>query len=190
LSARVYGRLTFLTTWPAVGLLVVLFMLCVAGFDWRAGELGRNNQLLDARWWYTPGEARDLLNALGERGRSLYSTTEVTLDLLFPAVYGGLFAALIGNLYRDRATARLLALVPACGALADWCENGLVAYLAWSFDGREDPVAVVAAAATLTKRVLFILAVVAVAGGAVRSIGGVSGTRAGMLPDHKTEAHP
>lgn len=176
MNDRVFAPFSFLTTWPAAGALVVLFVLCQLGFEQRSKALGRQHEVLDARRWYTPREARDLLDDLGERGRCLYASTELTLDLLFPVVYAGLFAGLIGNLY-PRRTARGLVAIPICGALADCCENVSAAYLAWSFDGQEDPVAGVATVATLVKSVLFILSMVAIAVGVIRSVRRGSQTR-------------
>lgn len=170
MNDRVYGRLTFLTTWPAVGLLVVLFLLCRFGFDKRDEALGCGNETLDGQRWYTPEKAHDLLGRLGPRGRCLYAVTAVTLDLFFPAVYAGLFAGLIGNLYPVR-WARRLAAIPAGAAVADWCENGLVAYLARTFDeARTDPVGGIAAVATALKTGLFLLAMCCVVAGCGRSI--------------------
>jgi hypothetical protein len=168
---RVYGRMTFLTTWPAVGLLFVAFLVCQFGFNLRAEALGLGKEVLDTQRWYTPADARRLLEDLGPDGRTLYARTEVTLDLEFPVVYGSLFVALIGNLFPPPA-ARRVAFVPVLGGFADWVENGLAAYLAWTFDGREDPLARVAAVATAVKVAMFLLAMAIVAWGAVRSARG------------------
>lgn len=167
MADRVFRRLI---TWPAVGLLLVLFLLCQQGFGKRADALGCGHETLDVQGWYTPEKAHELLREMGPDGRHLYAVTELTLDLVFPAVYSGLFAGLIGNLFPPRA-ARRLALVPVVGALADWSENGLAAYLAWTFDPlRVDPVARVAAVATLVKTVLFVASGLAIVVGAVLSI--------------------
>src|SRR6478752_157815 len=88
MSNALSNLLERLATWPAVTLLFVLFLLCSQGFELRHKSLGFENPGLDSRFWYSPEEARDFFEAIGERGRRLYAITEVTLDLAFPLVYG------------------------------------------------------------------------------------------------------
>ena len=163
---RLYNRLERLANWKAVALLSALFAACTLGFDWRSKRLGSENPGLDGRGWYSPEGARDFFRNVGEEGRRLYYTTELTLDLLFPLVYGALFASLIVYLYR-RESAKRLVLIPLLAAAADVPENVTLSYLAWQFDGRASPLARGAAVLTALKTGLFVLALVFILWGAV-----------------------
>ncbi len=164
-----YNRVERLASWHVVALLFVLFVLCVQGFEWRRARLGFENPGLDSRGWYSPEEARDFLRDIGPDGRQLYYTTELTLDLLFPVVYGALFASLIVRVY-GRGSAKFLVLFPLLAALVDVLENVTLSYLAWQFDGRASPVAGGAAVLTAVKSGLFALSLVLILCGAAWSI--------------------
>lgn len=99
MSDTIYNLLERTASWPIVALLFVLFVICAQGFELRRKSLGYENTSLDSSFWYSPNDARDFFNAIGERGRHIYATTQVTLDLFFPLIYGTLFAALIINIY-------------------------------------------------------------------------------------------
>jgi hypothetical protein len=151
-------------TWPMTALLFILFMLCLAGFDWRNGVVG---ETLESARCYTPVKANEILNKMDEGGRNTYALTEITLDLVFPFVYGGLFAILIFRLY-NRGLARWLLLIPFITVLADLLENFTAAYLAWSFEaGQPSPIAWAAVTFTVVKGVLFMLSIVLILAGAV-----------------------
>lgn len=147
--------------WPMTALLLVGFLLCSAGFDWRHDQLDCDMKLLDARGWYSPAEARDLFDCLGDEGRRLYAITEVTLDLFFPFIYGMLFGLLILQLYKEPVAGWLI-LVPLIAVFADLLENSLVAYLLWTFDGRASSIAWAAAILTLVKTFALIGALVVI----------------------------
>lgn len=131
----IYRLLDRFATWPVFILLVVLFFLCFLGFRWRAKALneragGKEIVTFDARHAYTPEEARDLLEMMGERGRPFYALTEMTLDLIFPLVYGSLFLIALFRLYGDPG---YLLLVPLIASVADLLENFTNTYLALSY---------------------------------------------------------
>lgn len=164
-----YSLLERCATWPVVALLFVLFLLCAQGFEWRRKSLGHQNRGLDSRFWYSPDEARDFLGNIGERGRRIYVVTQLTLDIVFPLIYGTLFAALIIHLYA-RENAKILVLVPLLTVVADVLENVTTAYLAWQFDGRASPVARGAAILTAAKTSLFVVALLLIGAGALCAI--------------------
>ena len=67
---------------------------CVAGLVWRHHRLG-GLDLLDSRGWCTPGEAAALLDDLDRldtSARLVYAGAGLTIDMLFPIVYGLLLA--------------------------------------------------------------------------------------------------
>jgi hypothetical protein len=156
MSDSFHSSLEHLATWPIVALLFIVFIMCAQGFEWRRKILGYDNRALDGRFWYSPDDACNFLRNIGENGRRLYAVTELTLDVLFPLVYGTLFAALIIHVYA-RESGRFLVLVPLLTVVFDILENIITAYLAWQFDDRTSPVARGAAILTATKSGLFIL---------------------------------
>lgn len=164
-----YNLLEPFATWPVVAILFVLFLLCAQGFEWRRKTLGYENPGLDGRGWYSPVEARDFLQNIEGRGRRIYAITELTLDILFPLIYGTLFAALIIHVY-TRENAKNLVLVPLMSVAADVLENITTAYLAWRFDGQISPVARGAAILTAVKSGLFILSLILIVIGALAAI--------------------
>ena len=164
-----HRRLIRLAAWPAIALLFVVYLLCTQGFDARRAALGYGIRTLDVRFAYTPATAQQLFEALGSGGRHLYALTEVTLDLIFPFVYGGLLAFLIVNLFR-REAARYLVLIPVLGLVFDLLENVTVATLAWTFTGQASPLAWVASVFSSVKLLLGGISLVIVLVGAIAAI--------------------
>lgn len=162
----IYQQLDRIATWPIFALLVVLFILCTLGFQWRSKVMreiaGHDVRLFDIRCSYTPDEARELLNTIGERGRRIYAITQLTLDLVFPFIYGGLLVIMLYKLYGNPG---YLLLLPLITVAADLLENLMTTYLALSYRrGLASPVVQVASIFTTLKRsglvilVVFILA--------------------------------
>ena len=142
---------------------------CLAGLIWRHSRLA-GLDLLDSRGWYTPAEAAalfDALNQLDGSARVVYGMTALTIDMVFPASYGLLFAALLSWLFRGGAQLHLL---PLAVALADVLENITVAALVLSYDGAPVPLAWLAAVFTLVKTVLIVATLVAVFVGGIRQL--------------------
>jgi hypothetical protein len=163
----VYGWASFITTWRAVALLSAAAVLCSVGFGVRSKVLGPCYPAPDSSVWYTPAEVREVFTGRGAHGRTLYAITEVTLDLIFPLVYGSLFAALIANVFPPSA-ARRLVFVPVLAVVADLAENVQLAYCAWTFDGLSDPPCQGAALATVLKSGLILVSTVLLVVGALR----------------------
>lgn len=142
---------------------------CAAGLVWRHWRLA-GMDLLDSRGWYTPEDAAalfDALNQLDGNARVVYATTALTIDMVFPASYGLLFAILLFRLFQGRAP---LYLVPLALASADVLENVTIAALVLSYDGEPAPLAWLAAVFTLVKTVLIVVTLVAVLGGGMRRL--------------------
>ena len=127
----------------------------VAGLAWRQVRL-EGLDLLDSRGWYTPADAAalfDALDRLDSSARAVYASTALTVDMVFPASYGLLFAILLFRLFRGGAP---LYLLPLAVALADVLENIIIAALALSHDGSPPSLAWLAAVFTAIKTVLFV----------------------------------
>lgn len=158
------GTHSWIRSWATCRCWLVLIALCVgcicAFYLWREPTLeqylvgvssAEDKVVLDARMeGYTPEEVHRYLEHLGREGRHFYAITELTLDLLFPLVYGALLAVMIAKLFPP-CWARWLILIPLIAALADLTENSLFAYLAWTFDNRPSDVAQIARIATSVK---------------------------------------
>ena len=121
----------------------VLILLFVAAlpfnlliFPYRTKTLraisGKENSTLDTDFFYTPGEAYELFDKLGPRGRRLYVWTEVTADLIYPIIYALFLSLLLIYLFRKLSGIKLqhaLATLPWIGMLFDFCENFLIAVM-------------------------------------------------------------
>lgn len=143
------------------------FAGCVAGLVWRQARL-TGLDLLDSRVWYDPEEAAALFDALDRvdaSARAVYATTALTIDMVFPACYGLVFAALLFRLLRGGWP---LYLLPLILAVSDVLENVTVAALVLSYDGEPSPLAWLAAALTLVKTALIGATLVAVCAGGAR----------------------
>ena len=163
----IYRQLDGIATWPIFALLVVLFVLCSLGFQWRSKVMreiaGHEVKLFDIRDSYTPDEARELLKTIDERGRQIYAITQLTLDLVFPFIYGGLFVITLYKLYGNPG---YLLLVPLIAVVGDLLENLMTAYLALSYkEGVASPVAQVASTFTTVKRSGLVISVVLILAG-------------------------
>lgn len=170
MMTALYQRIHRLATWSVVALLSVAIVLCVQGFIWRQAALGWSNQVLDARLGYTPAEAQQVLAAMGAPGRHLYATTQLTLDVIFPLVYGLFFAVLMVRLYRLEQAKILFA--PLLMVVADLAENVLTTMLAWSYTGQISALAWLAAGCTAVKWIALVITLV------LLILGGVRGLRA------------
>lgn len=156
-------------TWPVTSLLFIGFVLCTLGFTARSERFAGKPPALDVRYWYAPLDVKDLFDKLGEADLNYYAVTEVTLDLAFPFIYGGLLLIMIYRLFEPKV-AQLLLLVPLVGMIADLVENASVALMAWTYTGPAPGFASVASVFTLTKNVLIRLAMVIVLVGGIRAI--------------------
>lgn len=116
---------------------------------------------LDLTPMYSPGDASALLSALGPEGRRLYLVTELTVDLVYPVVYGALFYLLIQWLFaRSAPPPRWLAHAPAipiAAAALDLLENVCIVALLAVFPARTPALAVAASVTTTVKLALFAL---------------------------------
>jgi hypothetical protein len=174
MADSVYRLVLAVATWPLVALLLVLALLCVTGFQKRNDTLaaaasapGGEKPTLDSRGWYSAQTAHDVLGRLGERGRRLYAWTEVSLDLVFPFIYGTLLAALLVHLW-DEPWGRWIVLAPLVAAAFDLLENVTIAALALTFNSEQvSPLGGVAGLFTAVKTGALLLSLALVAIGAV-----------------------
>ena len=154
-------------TWRVVVAALVGVVGCSGGLAWRQARLA-GLDLLDSRGWYTPGEAAalfDALDGLDAGARVVYATTALTIDMVFPACYGLLFAVLLFRLFRGGPP---LYLLPLAVAVADGMENITVAALALGQDGAPSQLAWLAAVFTAAKTALGVATLAVTCAGAIR----------------------
>lgn len=136
--------------------LAACVVVLIAVFQWRNAEMlrfadGKDATPLDGRWkGYSLDEAAALFEALGTDGRVFYALSELSLDVLFPLVYGALFAIWLWLLWQKPWRSLLVGVV-ALGVLADLTENTLIAYLSLTYNGEIQPLSYAANLATLVK---------------------------------------
>jgi hypothetical protein len=104
--------------------LILGFVLLSILLLWRAKKLNLEpqNQILDSRWSYTSHEVKEFFKNLEPKGVELYKWTEITVDGIFPFIYGAFCATFIVLLYPTEV-ARILILFPAFTILTDLGEN-------------------------------------------------------------------
>jgi hypothetical protein len=137
-------------TWLVV-FLAVAFLLCLAGFAAVQARLGGDVTIPDSRLCYSPEEVRDLFTTLKDRGvLRTYGLSLLSLDLVFPVVYGSLLVLLMSWTLRDRL-GPLPFILPVLVVLADYLENVTIASLAFRFQGQRSPWSTLASAFTTTK---------------------------------------
>jgi hypothetical protein len=163
---RLYAFFDRLAAWPILALLVIALVFGLQAFTARSAAL-HYVKVLDVRSFYTPSDVQQLMQALGPQGRNLYAITEVTLDLLFPFVYGGLLALLLVRLY-DCRTARSLVVIPVIAIVFDLLENLSAFTLSLTYSGQPSPLAWAGAAFTLIKYVAGLASLAIVSWGALR----------------------
>jgi hypothetical protein len=167
-------------TWRGIAILVLLCLGCFYGFGVRLEKLATYSggkplaqiKILDARFWYTPADARSFFGNLGAAGRKAYAISELTLDLVFLATYGLLFAVLIRHLYPPKLA--WLVVLPFAASTFDLLENVTLAYLAWTYAGKESPAAGLGAIFTVAKTAFYVASVLLVLVGTLRKAAGAT----------------
>lgn len=116
-----WRRIDAITTWPAFVVLLLLFSIFLVLFN-RYGAHYPRPSFDGQRFGISPSDVEPILRDFDKAGQlDRYFAQETQLDLLFPAIYGLLFAVAIVGL-RPRGW-RWLVVIPIATALFDYCEN-------------------------------------------------------------------
>jgi len=161
---RLYDFVERQAKWSVAALLVVILLLAQQAFIGRRSAIGPQFELLDGRRWYTPVQAAQLFDELGE-GRALYAITELTVDVIYPLAYGLLFGILLVRTWGPRYIWMLA--FPLFTVVFDLLENILISYLIFSFAGDPSWVSWAAAVCTLLKSIFFLISIVLVLNGGI-----------------------
>ncbi|MEK6375889.1 MAG: hypothetical protein AABO58_24700 [Acidobacteriota bacterium] len=108
--------------WIVFTLLAVALVFTVF-FQMKAKSYPPCFSTFDGSWFYTPDAARAKLEALGPKGRNVYRSQEIQLDLVFPLIYGFLLAFALALLAPGTKLPRWIVILPLIAALADYGEN-------------------------------------------------------------------
>jgi len=154
--------------WPSM-LLALAILIGLNGFlfPWAekmlSGFGGPDAKVLDLRFGFSPGEANQFLALIGPEGRSFYQMLELTLDLVYPLVYGLFLGALLLLVWRkvlpEKSPWLGLSLLPVATAVFDYLENINIVLLIRRFPDQADTLANLASVFGAAKWVLFGLSV-------------------------------
>jgi len=111
--------------------------------------------ILDMQFGYSPQEAYQLFDALGEAGRAFDLRVIVPQDFLFPALYSLFYVIATTHLFRrtfaeNHPMHRLIALT-LLGGLADYCENICIVIMLLNYPTQLPTIAAVSNLFTLAK---------------------------------------
>lgn len=111
-----------------MGLLFILFIVCTQLFGIRQKYLGKEHDIPDVRFHYDAETIHKVFVAWGRDKCWLYSWTQLTLDTLFPLVYGSCFFLVLVKLFP--AFVGIWIIMVGTLVIADLGENSLLAYAA------------------------------------------------------------
>lgn len=117
-----------------------------------AGD-ARNRPILDLQFFYTPAQAYAIISAYAPAVRQTAALMHLTLDIIYPLVYGTLLSLLLVLTWR-RACASAddnLVFLPWLGVLFDYLENIGLASLYLAYPARLVGLAWITAALTAAK---------------------------------------
>ena len=120
--------------WPVL-LALALASLVLMGLMSRVGAHAGQPEAtaLDLRWGYTPAEVQQAIAPLTPAQREQAARLHLTLDVLYPLVYGSLFALLLFALWPGRRWWLLAGAV----VLVDWTENAFLATIYRAYPQRQ-----------------------------------------------------
>jgi hypothetical protein len=131
MKARFLSLLSRLANWKVILALTIAFLV----FDFfllpmMASPGGKSLPVLDMKFWYTPPQAFDAISQYSAQERQSAAISHLSLDVLYPLIYGALLSLLIIVVFRNAPASQQeqLALFPWRAVLADLLENaGLAA---------------------------------------------------------------
>lgn len=127
LSAPVKGRTIFLSFIFTTTIYAVMLMVTIPKLMAFSG----GKKIIDMMpGGYNAGFVVDLLDSLGEEGRSFYLTRQLPLDFIYPAAfavtYALVFLFLLRKINRQDSVSKFIALLPVIAGLADYLENIII----------------------------------------------------------------
>jgi hypothetical protein len=131
MMSRLLPTLKRWANWKVITALAVLFLV----FDFfvlpaLASPGGKSLPVLDLRFWYTPQQAFDAISQYSPQARQASVITHLTVDVIYPLIYGLLLSLLLIVVFREAPPAQQnqFPLFPWRAVIADLLENiGLAA---------------------------------------------------------------
>lgn len=133
---------------------------------------GKPVGIIDLTMGFNPARTLRMVADYGPAARVYYAQTELTVDVVYPLLYGFLLAIILTLLFRHRAYKPFewVTLVPFAGTLFDYLENAAIVGLLTSYPAQSPALAVVGEMAKLAKWVLFGASVLLIVYGLYRLI--------------------
>ncbi|MDD2278309.1 MAG: hypothetical protein PHD06_01195 [Bacteroidales bacterium] len=157
----VIGRLNSLAFIVLTLTLLLFIFLLIPKFG--VNPLQEDIKLLDIRFWYTPIDAFHLFSQLGVDGRDAYRFFTVSIDLLYPLVYGFWFYYSLGFMLKKtcppKTKLKTLRLIPFGIVLFDYIENLNILHLLYTFPQINEISVHIGAIATFSKWIFTILTI-------------------------------
>lgn len=175
MPSRVVEFLARLAKREIIAVLMVIFLILTIvifpSVNSQLMEASGGLGLIDMKTSYTPSQVFQMIGAYGEAGRSLYTTTTLTADTLYPLDYALLFALILIATYRrafpQGRLLRFLVLVPFLTAAFDLLENGCIVSLLAAYPQQPVLLAQIASLFTTLKWSALVITVVLVLVGGV-----------------------
>lgn len=169
INQRILTAVEYWSATPRLITLVVLFFLLnsvvLASFEAHIKAYSNGVGVMDLLQWYSPDVALEHLTAYTEPGRNLYLLAEWTADLIYPPVYGLMFA---GILYR--LGAKNWSTLPVYAVAVDYLENIFITIMLTSYPSFSAAVAQVGSVVTSVKWAFFAVTILLVLGFGVRGL--------------------
>lgn len=106
---------------------------------------------------YSYAEAIELLKSLGPKGRNVYLTIQIPIDLVYPAMFGVSYALMLTWILKARLPKNsriyLLAFVPIFAGLFDYLENASIVSMLYAFPDISENLVTTASSFTIAKSV-------------------------------------
>lgn len=165
LSAWFYRKTSLSFVLAFLALHVMMVAVILPGLE-KSFAAYTSLKILDLRFGFSSDEAHALLDGLGEAGRIQYRLIEMTVDVIYPFIYTGLFVLLISLIYRNMlpptAKLRIINLLPFTVMLFDFLENTGIILLINRFPARADALVGLTSRTNQLKWLLFAAVVVVV----------------------------
>ena len=169
INQRIFTAVEYWSATPRLITLVVLFFLLnsvvLASFETHIKAYSNGVGVMDLLQWYSPATALEHITAYTEPGRKLYLLAEWTADLIYPPVYGFMFAGILYKLGAGRWST-----LPVYTVLVDYTENIFISIMLTSFPNFSPAVAQVGSTVTSVKWLFFAVTILMVVGFGVRAI--------------------
>jgi hypothetical protein len=161
---KLYDFVDRCATWSVVAILVAVLVLTHQFYLGRQALIGPQLQLLGAQQAYSAADVQQFIFELGDQG-VYFVASELTLGIIYPLVYGLLFAILLIRTWGPRYTWMVLA--PGLAAFFDILGSILISYLIITFDGNISWLGDLWSFTWVVKIILFLLSLVLVLNGGI-----------------------